>query len=67
MAHVVAMCDEKLPFYALAQALNKRKLPHSGLQVEAKTTSLVLKLLTLPIPEAKTTGDNKVHLHTITF
>lgn len=47
------MCDEKLPFFALAQALSQRKLPHTGLQVEANSTSLVLKLLTLPMPEAK--------------
>lgn len=55
------MCDEKLPFFALAQALNQRKLPHSGLQVEANSTGLVLKLLTLPMPEAKSTSDNKVN------
>lgn len=47
------MCDEKLPFFALAQALSQRKLPHTGLQVEANSTSLVLKLLTLPMPEAR--------------
>lgn len=50
LAHVVAMCDEKLPFVALAQELTKRKIAHSGLQVEANATSLVLKLLTLPQP-----------------
>lgn len=60
LAHVVAMCDEKLPFYALIRALSKRNLSHSGLQVEAKSTSLVLKLLALPIPDAKTTVENKV-------
>lgn len=45
------MCDEKLPFVALASELTKRKLPHSGLQVEANSTSLVIKLLALPSPE----------------
>lgn len=64
LAHVVAMCDEKLPFFALAQALNQRKLAHTGLQVEANSTSLVLKLLTLPMPEVKST-DNKKSLPTI--
>lgn len=59
LAHVVAMCDEKLPFFALAQALSQRKLAHTGLQVEANSTSLVLKLLTLPMPEVKP-SDNKV-------
>lgn len=47
------MCDEKLPYYVLAQALNQRRLAHTGLQVEANSTSLVLRLLTLPMPEAK--------------
>lgn len=46
------MCDEKLPFVALAAELNKRKLAHSGLQIEANSTSLVIKLLALPMPEA---------------
>jgi mediator of RNA polymerase II transcription subunit 14 len=50
LAHIVAMCDEKLPFVMLAQELTKRKIPHSGLQVEANATSLVLKLLSLPKP-----------------
>lgn len=62
LAHVVAMCDEKLPFFALAQALSQRKLAHTGLQVEANSTSLVLKLLTLPMPEVKPT-DNKVRIN----
>lgn len=53
LAHVVAMCDEKLPFVALAEEFSKRNIPHSGLQVEANSTSLVLKLLSLPPPEIK--------------
>lgn len=55
------MCDEKLPFFALAQALSHRKLNHTGLQVEANSTSLVLKLLTLPMPEVKPV-DIKVYI-----
>lgn len=50
LAHVVAMCDEKLPFIGLATELSKRGIPHSGLQVEAHATSLVLNLLALPSP-----------------
>ncbi|XP_065361680.1 mediator of RNA polymerase II transcription subunit 14 [Calliphora vicina] len=50
LAHVVAMCDEKIPFLNLAQALTKYNIPHSGLQVESNATSLVLKILTLPMP-----------------
>ena len=44
------MCDEKLPFVAMAEDLARRKILHSGLQIEANATSLVLKLLTLPQP-----------------
>lgn len=61
LAHVVAMCDEKLPFFVLAQRLSQRKLAHTGLQVEANSTSLVLKLLTLPMPDSKSTPENKVN------
>lgn len=50
LAHVVAMCDEKIPFLNLAQTLSKYRIPHSGLQVEANATSLVLKILALPKP-----------------
>lgn len=61
LAHVVAMCDEKLPFVCLARELSKRKIPHSGLQVEANATSLVLKLLSLPQPGSQQiTPENKV-------
>lgn len=44
------MCDEKIPFMNLAQTLSKHNIPHSGLQVEANATSLVLKILALPQP-----------------
>ncbi|XP_055376744.1 mediator of RNA polymerase II transcription subunit 14 [Condylostylus longicornis] len=50
LAHVVAMCDEKIPFLTLAREFSKRGIPHSGLQIESNATSLVLKLLTLPLP-----------------
>jgi mediator of RNA polymerase II transcription subunit 14 len=51
LAHVVALCYEKLPFVSLAQELTKRRIPHCGVQVEANASSMVLKLLTLPQPE----------------
>jgi len=54
LAHVVAMCDEKIPFMNLAQTLSKHNIPHSGLQVEANATSLVLKILALPQPGKST-------------
>ncbi|XP_055842956.1 mediator of RNA polymerase II transcription subunit 14 isoform X2 [Episyrphus balteatus] len=59
LAHVVAMCDEKIPFLNLAQEFAKHNIPHSGLQVESNATSLVLKLLTLPMPVAAADPNQK--------
>lgn len=50
LAHVVAMCDERLPFVPLAEELIKRDIYHQGVQVEANATCLVLKLIQLPAP-----------------
>lgn len=55
LAHIVNMCDEKLPFVCLAQELENRGIPHSGLQIEANASALVLKLLSLPQPPLTTT------------
>ena len=54
------MCDEKIPFLNLAQALTKHNIPHSGLQVESNATSLVLKILTLPQPGQQQAEEQKV-------
>ncbi|XP_012231892.1 mediator of RNA polymerase II transcription subunit 14 isoform X4 [Linepithema humile] len=50
LAHVVALCDERIPFVTLAQELSRREIAHQGLQVEANATALVLKLVQLPAP-----------------
>ena len=50
LAHVVALCDEQIPFVMLAQELTKREISHQGLQIEANATALVLKLVQLPYP-----------------
>ncbi|XP_014256171.1 mediator of RNA polymerase II transcription subunit 14 [Cimex lectularius] len=50
LAHVVALCDERIPFITLAQELTKRDIPHQGLQVEANATALVLKIVQMPPP-----------------
>ncbi|XP_076298705.1 mediator complex subunit 14 [Lasioglossum baleicum] len=52
LAHVVALCDERIPFVTLAQELTKRDIAHQGLQVEANATALVLKLVQLPAPSS---------------
>ncbi|XP_032682223.1 mediator of RNA polymerase II transcription subunit 14 isoform X1 [Odontomachus brunneus] len=50
LAHVVALCDERIPFVTLAQELSKREIAHQGLQIEANATALVLRLVQLPAP-----------------
>uniref|UniRef100_A0A1B6LA62 Mediator of RNA polymerase II transcription subunit 14 n=1 Tax=Graphocephala atropunctata TaxID=36148 RepID=A0A1B6LA62_9HEMI len=50
LAHVVALCDERIPFVTLAQELTRREIAHQGLQVEANATALVLRLVQLPPP-----------------
>ncbi|KNC27173.1 hypothetical protein FF38_13837 [Lucilia cuprina] len=65
LAHVVAMCDEKIPFLNLAQALTKYNIPHSGLQVESNATSLVLKILTLPMPGQTHGEEQKPQSHVL--
>ncbi|XP_015120340.1 mediator of RNA polymerase II transcription subunit 14 isoform X1 [Diachasma alloeum] len=50
LAHVVALCDERIPFITLALELTKRDIAHQGLQVEANATALVLKPVLLPAP-----------------
>ncbi|ERL93945.1 mediator of RNA polymerase II transcription subunit 14 [Dendroctonus ponderosae] len=56
LAHVVAMCDERLPYVTLASELTRRDIFHQGLQVEANATGLVLKLIQLPPPTSEIGG-----------
>lgn len=48
LSHVVALCDERIPFASLASQLTKREILHQGLTVEALGTGLSLKLVSLP-------------------
>lgn len=50
LAHIVALCDERLPFTVLAQELTKCGISNQGVQVEANATTFVLKILSLPPP-----------------
>ncbi|XP_011505329.1 PREDICTED: mediator of RNA polymerase II transcription subunit 14 [Ceratosolen solmsi marchali] len=58
LAHVVALCDEQIPFVMLAQELTKREIAHQGLQIEANATALVLKLVQLPAPSINMLTNN---------
>ncbi|XP_050447117.1 mediator of RNA polymerase II transcription subunit 14 isoform X4 [Cataglyphis hispanica] len=61
LAHVVALCDERIPFVTLAQELTRREIAHQGLQVEANATALVLKLVQLPAPSLSIASSSAWH------
>lgn len=65
LAHIVAMCDEKLPFVNFAKELSQMSIPHSGMQVEANATTLGLKLLSLPRPATTATSGDVTKLKCI--
>ena len=48
LSHVVALCDERIPFASLATQLTRREILHQGLTVEALGAGLALKLIRLP-------------------
>ncbi|KAE8748234.1 hypothetical protein FOCC_FOCC005073, partial [Frankliniella occidentalis] len=50
LAHVVSMCEERIPFINLCHELTRRGIPHQGIQVEAEGNGLVLRILTFPPP-----------------
>lgn len=52
LAYVVALCDERIPFVSLANELNKRGIPHQGLQVDTNATAIVLRIIQLPSPSS---------------
>ncbi|XP_072757172.1 mediator of RNA polymerase II transcription subunit 14 isoform X2 [Anoplolepis gracilipes] len=61
LAHVVALCDERIPFVILAQELTRREIAHQGVQVEANATALVLKIVQLPAPSPTITTSSAWH------
>ena len=48
LSHIVALCDERIPFAALAAQLTRRNIWYHGPSVEAQGTALALKLVALP-------------------
>lgn len=48
LAHVIAMCDEHIPFSTLTVELIKRGICHQGMQVEANGTNFVVKIVQMP-------------------
>lgn len=50
LAHVVALCDEKIPFLNLSRCLSKLDVLHCGLRVESFSMTLIIPILMLPKP-----------------
>lgn len=48
LAHIVAMCDERLPFSCFVEELNRRGICNQGVQVEADGACLAIKIVQMP-------------------
>ncbi|XP_055926040.1 mediator of RNA polymerase II transcription subunit 14-like isoform X1 [Argiope bruennichi] len=55
LAHIVAMCDERIPYSALSRELNKKDVCHNGIQIEAHGSNYQVKIVQLPVPDVKET------------
>lgn len=51
LAHVVAFCDDRIPFCTLTTELNKRNISHQGMQIEANGTNFLVKIVQMPVGE----------------
>ncbi|KAH8042743.1 hypothetical protein HPB51_025647 [Rhipicephalus microplus] len=51
LAHVVAFCDDRIPFCTLTVELNKRNICHQGMQIEANGTNFLVKIVQMPTGE----------------
>lgn len=51
LAHVVAFCDDRIPFCTLTIELNKRDICHQGMQIEANGTNFLVKIVQMPAGE----------------
>ena len=49
LCHVIAVCDARIPFIALDEALNREEVAHSGIELESDGASLMIKLLQFPV------------------
>jgi mediator of RNA polymerase II transcription subunit 14 len=48
LTHIIAMCEERLPLVALGEELEKRGIPHRGLQVDGEGVGMSLSLVHAP-------------------
>ncbi|XP_072035034.1 mediator of RNA polymerase II transcription subunit 14-like isoform X2 [Amphiura filiformis] len=59
LAHIVAMCDARIPYITLCEELTNANIPYQGVQVEAEGVGLVLRICELPSVEGVTAETNK--------
>ncbi|KFM63332.1 Mediator of RNA polymerase II transcription subunit 14, partial [Stegodyphus mimosarum] len=51
LAHIVSMCDERIPFSTLCRELNKKDICHNGIQIEAYGSNYQVKIVQMPTRE----------------
>lgn len=51
LAHIVSMCDERIPFSTLCRELNKKDICHNGIQIEAYGSNYHVKIVQMPLRE----------------
>lgn len=49
VAHIVAFCDDRLPFCSLTRELEARSICHRGLQIEGAQTNFCVKIVQMPL------------------
>lgn len=49
VAHIVAFCDDRLPFCSLTRELGQRNICHRGLQIEGAQTNFCVQIVKMPL------------------
>ena len=48
LAHVISFTDERIPFTSLETELDKRRISHSGIEVEDNAIGIGIKIIQFP-------------------
>ncbi|XP_071034254.1 mediator of RNA polymerase II transcription subunit 14 isoform X1 [Parasteatoda tepidariorum] len=51
VSHIVAMCDERIPYATLCRELNKKDVCHNGIQIEGHGSNYHVKIVQMPVPD----------------
>ena len=44
LCHVISMCDSRIPFISLQEALKSKDIPHSGILLESDGAAISIKV-----------------------